>query len=412
MKATRISGSLMKLMGQSCIQSSSLHACGHVFGALWYFFAKRDDFGIVEVTDFPQKVLHCFQWACKTPGLFYVSHLKSAQLFWQNLTTSTFIWENFFAVWITISGLVLFLFLIGNMQTYLQSKTIRSVEMRLKRREIEQWMSFGKLSENLQQQVKKHQRYIWRETNGVDVDNLLNNLPNDLRMNIKRELCSELLKKVEEFKKLNETILDALCDCVKPAFYIERTHIICEGDPIDEMLFIVHGKLWTYTSKAKTTSSASASASVSTEHHKENKNCKTKDHLKDGDFCGEELIAWALDEPSSSNLPMSTRTIQALTKVEAFALLANDLKNVFIKYQLSNYSGLSLKNVIDAALVIQNAWRNYLNKRNWQRSAGEIEPELQDIFKHGASALVNVIQGVRSSERALPAPSSTPISRA
>ncbi|KAJ0034132.1 hypothetical protein Pint_25245 [Pistacia integerrima] len=44
-------------------------------------------------------------------------------------------------------------------------------------------------------------------------------------------------------------------------------------------------------------------------------------------------------------------------------------------------------------------------RRNWQRSAGEIEPELQDIFKHGASALVNVIQGVRSSERALPAPS-------
>ncbi|KAJ0099968.1 hypothetical protein Patl1_20331 [Pistacia atlantica] len=296
--------------------------------------------GIVEVTDFPQKVLHCFQWG-----------LQNLSCFGQNLQTSTFIWENFFAVWITISGLVLFLFLIGNMQTYLQSKTIRSEEMRLKRREIEQWMSFGKLSENLQQQVKKHQRYIWRETNGVDVDNLLNNLPKDLRMNIKRELCSELLKKVEEFKKLNEKILDALCDCVKPAFYIERTHIICEGDPIDELLFIVHGKLWTYTSKAKTISSSSAY------------------HLKDGDFCGEELIAWALDEPLSSNLPMSTRTIQALTKVEAFALLANDLKNVYKLFKRLNRTQLqhAFRYYSEhwrtwAACRIQAAWRCYTEK--------------------------------------------------
>ncbi|XP_031262125.1 cyclic nucleotide-gated ion channel 1-like [Pistacia vera] len=374
-------------MGQSCIQSSSLHACWSCIWSLVVLFCHRmtvrwknacinhtgcsqgsfncnqssgdykflNDFfstktqntvafdfemfddalqsGIVEVTDFPQKFLHCFQWG-----------LQNLSCFDQNLQKSTFIWENFFAVWITISGLVLFLFLIGNMQTYLQSKTIRSEEMRLKGREIE---------------------YIWQETNGVDVDNLPNNLPKDLRMNIKRELCLELLKKVEEFKKLNETTLDALCDCVKPAFYIERTHIIREGDPIEEMLFIVHGKLWTYTSKAKTT--ASASASESTEHCKENKNknCKIKDHLKDGDFCGEEFIAWALDEPSSSNLPMSTRTIQALTKVEAFALVADDLKNVFIKYHLSSSCELNLNHpMIQAARVIQDAWRRHHTSTN------------------------------------------------
>lgn len=74
--------------------------------------------------------------------------------------------------------------------------------MRLKGREIEQWTPFQKLSENLQQQVKKYQRYIWRETNGVDVENLLNNLPRDLRRNIKRELCLELLRKVSSFLSL------------------------------------------------------------------------------------------------------------------------------------------------------------------------------------------------------------------
>ncbi|KAH8505118.1 hypothetical protein H0E87_012387 [Populus deltoides] len=50
--------------------------------------------------------------------------------------------------------------------------------------------------------------------------------------------------------------------------------------------------------------------------------------LKPGDFCGEELLAWALHPKSSPNLPSSTRTVRALNEVEAFALRAEDLKFV------------------------------------------------------------------------------------
>lgn len=52
------------------------------------------------------------------------------------------------------------------------------------------------------------------------------------------------------------------------------------------------------------------------------------DYLKAGDFCGEELLTWALDPHLSNNLPISTRTVQALSEVEAFALVADDLKFV------------------------------------------------------------------------------------
>ncbi|KAF2312153.1 hypothetical protein GH714_028302 [Hevea brasiliensis] len=48
--------------------------------------------------------------------------------------------------------------------------------------------------------------------------------------------------------------------------------------------------------------------------------------LTAGDFCGEELLTWALDPHSSSNLPISTRTVQTITEVEAFALWADGLK--------------------------------------------------------------------------------------
>ena len=50
--------------------------------------------------------------------------------------------------------------------------------------------------------------------------------------------------------------------------------------------------------------------------------------LKASDFCGEELFAWVMNPRSSTNLPISTRTVIAQTEVEAFAPRATNLKFV------------------------------------------------------------------------------------
>lgn len=90
--------------------------------------------GVVNSTDFPQKFFYCFWWGLQNLR-FEKSHSQvvectlicrthSSYLFLgqfcsslgQNLKTSTFVWEICFAVFISISGLVLFSFLIGNMQ--------------------------------------------------------------------------------------------------------------------------------------------------------------------------------------------------------------------------------------------------------------------------------------------------------
>lgn len=74
------------------------------------------------------------------------------------------------------------------------------------------------------------------------------------------------------------------------------------------MLFIVRGKLLAITVSGKT------------------------GYFKDGDFFGDELINWALYSSAPSAFPTSTRTVQALTDVEAFALTANDLKIVVSQF--------------------------------------------------------------------------------
>ncbi|CAK8567551.1 unnamed protein product [Lathyrus sativus] len=320
--------------------------------------------GVVGSTDFPQKFFYCFWWG-----------LKNLSSLGQNLATSTFVWEICFAIFISIAGLVLFAFLIGNMQTYLQSTTTRLEEMRVKRRDAEQWMSHRLLPDSLRERIRRHEQYKWQETRGVDEDNLIRNLPKDLRRDIKRHLCLALLMRVPIFEKMDEQLLDAVCDCLKPVLYTKESCIVREGDPVDEMLFIMRGKLLTVTTNGGRTGFFNS------------------EYLKAGDFCGEELLTWALDPRSSANLPISTRTVQTLSEVEAFALKAEDLK--FVASQFRRLHSKQLRHTFRfysqqwrtwAACFIQAAWRRYCKKK-LEESLREEENRLQDaLAKEGGSS--------------------------
>lgn len=69
---------------------------------------------------------------------------------------------------------------------------------------------------------------------------------------------------MEEFGRWDEESLKNLCACLKPTFYVEHTHIIRENDPVDRMIFVVQGKLWTYSSSPKDDSTNDSSAKGTT----------------------------------------------------------------------------------------------------------------------------------------------------
>ena len=117
------------------------------------------------------------------------------------------------------------------------------------------------------------------------------------------------------FEQMDDPLLDALCDRLKPALYTENSSIVREGDPVDEMLFIMRGTLATMTTNGGRTGFFNSV------------------DLKAGDFCGEELLTWALDPNAAPSLPISTRTVVSKTEVEAFALMADDLKFVASQFR-------------------------------------------------------------------------------
>ncbi|CAO2812988.1 unnamed protein product [Amaranthus hypochondriacus] len=297
---------------------------------------------IITSSPFFNKYFYCLWWG-----------LKNLSSLGQGLLASTHVGEIVFAIIVATLGLVLFALLIGNMQTYLQSTTVRLEEWRIRRTDTEQWMHHRQLPPELKQSVRRYDQYKWVATRGVDEESLLKGLPMDLRRDIKRHLCLDLVRRVPLFDQMEERMLDAICERLKPALCTEGTFLVREGDPVNEMLFIIRGVLDSYTTNGGRTGFFNS--------------CK----IGAGDFCGEELLTWALDPRPSVILPSSTRTVKAISEVEAFALKADDLK--FVAAQFRKLHSKQLRHKFRfyshhwrlwAACFIQAAWRRHIRRRN------------------------------------------------
>ncbi|KAL5568117.1 hypothetical protein UlMin_024692 [Ulmus minor] len=399
--------------------------CGHVFGAFWYFYSifretscwqmacrtspgcKYDNsficqsksaqtkdvqyfskicsgndkavfnFGIfaqttLTETNFPKKFFKCFWWG-----------LKNLSSFGSNLDTSDYVWENVFAAVISILGSLLFLYLIGNLQTYLGLSTEKAEEVRqkiiekgpeidsflskyniadpdgekkkyimeLKQRKIqedkrldwdkilslfkvrkedeieakewlikiledkpheintteesaERWISESNIySPDRKKKIIEWARLKLQDGNkDVDIVNILSSLPPSLQTEIKEHLCLNTLQKVPMLQNIDyKTILNYL----KPKIYPESSYIIRKGEPIDLVLFITQGVVWSFGETSP------------------------MERLKRGDYYGSELIEWKLKSTSYSAFPISTKNVKSHTKVEAFVLLAADLEHLF-----------------------------------------------------------------------------------
>ncbi|KAL8530087.1 hypothetical protein ACS0TY_007251 [Phlomoides rotata] len=285
-----------------------------------------------------------------------------------NQVPSYFMWEVVFTMAITGVGLLLFALLIGNVQNFLQALGRRRVEMYVRSRDVEQWMSHHRLPEELQSKVRNCERFNnWATTSVVNEKDLMENLPEDLQQQIRRHLF-KYVERVHIFQLLDEPIVDALRERLKMKTYLQGSQILYHGGLIDKMVFIIRGKL-------ESTGEYGISFPLS-----------------EGDVCGEELITWSLEHSSVNKdgtrirIPghksLSNRVVSCLTYVEAFVLRASDLEEVTslfarflksprvqgaIRYESPYWRGL-------AAKCIQDAWR--CRKKRIKRADSSSPPRI------------------------------------
>ncbi|PRQ52537.1 putative potassium channel, voltage-dependent, ERG [Rosa chinensis] len=258
--------------------------------------------------------------------------LKNLSSFGTNLETSSYWWENCFAILICVVGLVLFLHLVGNVQTYMQFQTTKSASIadsrrtriKAKYRDINKWMSKHGLPADMKTAIRKDikewniaGRYIDHD---VDVRFVNNICGGNIVLVLSEFFRLNALKKVPMLQNVPEFGLILISQYLYLETYDENAVVARAGKPIDSMFFIIDGVIdWTDETNMDTDAETTGSSSSS-----------NSSKLKNGDYFGQELLSWAAFNYGSSYfspVPTSTRDAKCRTKVEVLQLSRGTLVN-------------------------------------------------------------------------------------
>ncbi|XP_004289089.1 PREDICTED: cyclic nucleotide-gated ion channel 1-like [Fragaria vesca subsp. vesca] len=343
----KVNITVLNIMNELCAANSTTFD----FGIYLYAFQS----GMTRSRDVPRKMLQGFWWGLQNLSSFG-SNLRTTFMFAKNRSTSFNLMEIFFSILLCISGIVLFLIYL-NERVQVSKKISKELKLRRKMQklnpEIDLWLTKNTLPKSLKMGIMKNMRQKLEENNHFDVTAILSVLPLRDRRDIMSHLRLASLKKLPAFENMDERVMKAICEHLKPVIYAEDKYIFREGEPLEQMLFITQGTAWTYTS-------------ISNNSVHESSNCSSVIRcLEKGDFFGEEILEWATNLKSFSDFPVSRKVVKSQTKVEAFAIRANDLKSVVCKFWW-HFSSRELMQLNDphsrrwqhlAASSIQVKWR-------------------------------------------------------
>ncbi|KAM0823398.1 hypothetical protein ACQ4PT_070904 [Festuca glaucescens] len=241
--------------------------------------------------------------------------------------------------------------LIGNIKVFLNATTSKKQAMQTRLRSLEWWMKRKNLPLAFRQRVRQFERQRWAATRGVDESQIVRDLPEALRRDIKYHLCLDLVRQVPLFLHMDELVLENMCDRVKSLIYPKGETIVREGDPVQRMLFIVRGHL---------------------QCSQELRNGATsRCTLGPGNFTGDELLSWCLRRPFAERLPASSSTLVTMESTEVFGLEAADVKYVtqHFRYTFTNDKVRRSARYYSpgwrtwAAVAVQLAWRRYRHRK-------------------------------------------------
>ncbi|XP_070674663.1 uncharacterized protein [Malus domestica] len=275
-------------------------------------FATALEYGLVGSTSYFKKFLNCFWW-----GLRNLSSLGS------NLEPSADGWENLYTIFISISGLLLFLYLIGNLQMYMQFETTRRedrkrkmlIEQKVEEKglDIELWLFKRgvptRLNKDMKLQIIEKVQQALEDGMEINLDKIFPLLHSDVQSRIEDYMPLTKLKQVPMLRGMDEGLLKIIYEKLEHVRYTEseNSFIIQKDKPLEKMVYIVDGFVYI---KEGSSSRRGASAGAR-------------------ELCGEELLRWPFSTFFFLREPLlATESVMATGVVETLVLNASDLRSV------------------------------------------------------------------------------------
>ena len=105
------------------------------------------------------------------------------------------------------------------------------------------YLELHNLPIQMKRRVYKYHEILWNNFKGINMDEILNNLPSSIQKQIKFSLFSDLIKNVTLFPKDDKAAISALISRLNLQLISEGEYVIRDGEIADRMYFILRGSV-------------------------------------------------------------------------------------------------------------------------------------------------------------------------
>ena len=150
--------------------------------------------------------------------------------------------ETLFNNLVVLSGAIFFAAIIGSFQglfAALDSSSGSAFKSKLD--QITQFMDFRDLPPHLRRNIRVHYRSVWKSQHGVDVTDLMQDLPLNLRMDLMHYQERQVFQVVEVLRDCELSAQKRLALCLKRQTFVSDSTIYEAGSVDDNVYFVVKG---------------------------------------------------------------------------------------------------------------------------------------------------------------------------
>lgn len=151
--------------------------------------------------------------------------------------------ENLITIITFLIAMVLIASLVGNIGTVISNMNVQQSKFQEKLDAIKYFMTFRKVSEELDQRVIKWFAYLNKNNQTIDEKDILANLPDKLQVELASHIHLEALKKINIFSECDEFLLRELVTNLRLQVYSPGDFVCKKGDIGNEMFIIKKGSL-------------------------------------------------------------------------------------------------------------------------------------------------------------------------